>query len=41
MYSVKTETFLEAYKNGDMDLEVIERRMQNIRKKEKRIYFNG
>lgn len=38
MYSVNTEIFLESYKNGDIDLEKVEARLQNIRKNGKRLH---
>jgi hypothetical protein len=38
LISVNTETFLEAYQNGIIDLEIVELRLQNIRKKGKRLH---
>jgi len=38
LYSVNTETFLEAYQNGGIDLEIVEARLQSIRKKGKRLH---
>jgi len=38
LYSVNTETFLEAYQNGSIDLEMVEARAQSIRKKGKRLH---
>jgi rRNA-processing protein FCF1 len=37
MYSIDTRTFLEAYQQGTIDLDVVRVRMQTIRKKEKRL----
>jgi rRNA-processing protein FCF1 len=37
MYSVDTNTFLEAYQRGTIDLDVVRTRIQTIRKKEKRL----
>ena len=37
LYSMNTETFLEAYQNGSINLEIVEERLQNIRKKGKRL----
>ena len=38
LFSVNTETFLEAYQNGSIDLEIVELRLQSIRKKGKRLH---
>jgi hypothetical protein len=38
MYSVNTETFLEAYQNGNIDLEKVEARIKDIRKNGKRLH---
>ena len=38
LYSMNTETFLEAYQNGSIDLEIVEARLQSIRKKGKRLH---
>ena len=38
LYSVDAKTFLEAYQNGSIDLEVVESRLQNVRKKGKRLH---
>jgi hypothetical protein len=38
LYSVNAETFLEAYQNGSIDLEIVEARLQSIRKKGKRLH---
>ena len=38
LYSVNAETFLEAYQNGSINLELVESRLQNIRKKGKRLH---
>ena len=38
LYSVDTETFLEAYQNGSIDLDIVETRLQSIRKKGKRLH---
>ena len=38
LYSMNTETFLEAYQNGSIDLEMVEARAQSIRKKGKRLH---
>ena len=38
LYSLDTETFLEAYQKGNIDLEIVESRFQNIRKNGKRLY---
>ena len=37
LYSVNTETFLEAYRAGDIDVEKVEMRLKNIRKNGKRL----
>jgi len=39
LYSVNTETFLEAYKDGEINLEIVEARLQNIRKSGKRLHY--
>jgi len=39
MYSIDTKTFLEAYQKGTIDLDIIETRIQSIRKKEKRLGY--
>jgi len=36
LYSVDVKTFLEAYNNGDLNLEIVESRIKNITKKGKR-----
>ena len=38
LYSVDAKTFLEAYQNGIINLEIVESRLQNIRKKGKRLH---
>lgn len=38
LYSLDTETFLEAYQKGSIDLEIVEARLQSIRKKGKRLH---
>jgi len=38
LFSVNAETFLEAYQNGGIDLEIVEKRLQSIRKKGKRLH---
>ena len=38
LYSMNTKTFLEAYQNGSIDLEIVEARLQSIRKKGKRLH---
>ena len=38
LFSVNTETFLEAYQNGSINLEIVELRLQSIRKKGKRLH---
>jgi rRNA-processing protein FCF1 len=38
LYSVDAKTFLEAYQNGSIDLEIVESRLQNVRKKGKRLH---
>ena len=38
LYSANAETFLEAYQNGSINLELVESRLQNIRKKGKRLH---
>lgn len=38
LYSVNADTFLEAYRNGSIDLEIVEARLQSIRKKGKRLH---
>jgi len=38
LYSVNAKTFLEAYQNGSINLETIESRLQNVRKKGKRLH---
>jgi hypothetical protein len=40
MYSIDTRTFLEAYRNTTIDLDIVHARMQSIRKKEKRLDHN-
>ena len=40
LYSVNAETFLETYNNGNIDLEKLESRLINIRKKGKRFQYN-
>ena len=40
LFSINTETFLEAYKNGNIDLRVVESRIRSIRKKGKRYHFS-
>lgn len=37
MYSIDTRTFLEAYQNSAIDLDIVRSRIQMIRKKEKRL----
>jgi len=39
LFSINTETFLEAYNNGEVDLRTVESRLKNIRKKGKRFHF--
>jgi hypothetical protein len=38
LYSLDTQTFLEAYQNGSIDLEIVESRLQSIRKNGKRLH---
>ena len=38
LYSVNAETFLNAYQNGSIDLEIIEERLRSVRKKGKRLH---
>ncbi|MCJ7571706.1 MAG: hypothetical protein MUO82_07500 [Candidatus Thermoplasmatota archaeon] len=38
LYCLSTETFLEAYQNGSINLEIVELRLQSIRKNTKRLY---
>jgi len=38
LYSVNAETFLKAYQNGSINLELVESRLQNIQKKGKRLH---
>ena len=38
LFSVNTETFLDAYQNGSIDLEIVESRLLSIRKKGKRLH---
>jgi len=38
LYSLDNETFLEAYQKGSIDLEIVEARLQSIRKKGKRLH---
>ena len=38
LYSVNAKTFLEAYQNGSIDLEIVEARMKSIRKEGKRLH---
>ena len=40
LFSINTETFLKAYDNGKIDLEIVESRSKSIRKNGKRIRFN-
>lgn len=40
MYSIDTRTFLEAYQDASIDLDIVRSRMQSIRKKEKRLSQN-
>lgn len=37
LYSINAETFLEAYKNGNVDLDVVEANIQSIKKTGKRL----
>jgi hypothetical protein len=37
MYSIDTQTFLEAYQHGTIDLDIVRARIQTIYKKEKRL----
>jgi len=37
MYSIDTRTFLEAYQQGTIDLDIVRARIKTIRKKEKRL----
>jgi len=37
MYSIDTKTFLKAYRDHAIDLDIVHARMQTIRKKEKRL----
>ena len=41
LFSINTETFLEAYEYGEVDLEKVKSRLKNIRKKGKRFNFNN
>ena len=38
LYSVNAKTFLDAYQNGSINLEIVEARLQNVRKKGKRLH---
>jgi rRNA-processing protein FCF1 len=41
LFSINTETFLEAYNDGDIDLKKVESRLKSIRKKGKRYHFRN
>ncbi|PNX52170.1 MAG: hypothetical protein BV456_00365 [Thermoplasmata archaeon M8B2D] len=38
LYSVNAKTFLDAYQNGNINLEIVEARLQSVRKKGKRLH---
>jgi hypothetical protein len=40
LYSIDARTFLEAYKNGKVDVDIIESRMKSIRKNGKRLGYS-